>query len=102
MIKIKSKLESNLFDGVLVKKGLNYIDEAIYKKLSKNKVFNKFCELGYIAGVAISKVKEVKQEIKNRPDFASMSYQELKKYVKEHNIKVKSQSKADILEALGV
>lgn len=100
MIKLKSKLENNLIDGVLIKKGINHLEEAVYDKVSKSKVFIKFCELGYIVRLAVKKVKEIKEE--KKPDFASMSYADLKKYVKENKIEVKSQSKADILEALGL
>lgn len=99
---IKSKLENNIIDGVLIKKGISNIDEALFKKLSKNDTFIKFCELGYILNLAAKKVIEVKEEVSNKPDFASMSYAELKKYVKDNKIKVKSQSKADIYAALGI
>lgn len=101
MIKLRSKLENNLLDNVLVKKGITYIEEEVYNKLLKNETFKKFCDLGYIAQVVVNKVKEAKKEISEKPDFTKFSYQDLKKYVKEHNIKVKSQSKDDILKALG-
>ena len=102
MINLKSKLENNIFDGVLVKKGISQIEEALFEKLSKNPTFVKFLEGGYILKVAAQKVKEAKEEIKNKPDFSKMSYNDLKKYVKDNKIEVKSLSKADIYEALGI
>lgn len=102
MIKLKSKLENNIIDGVLIKKGLNHIEDTVFDKLKQNKTFIKFLELGFISNLLLKKVKEVKTEINNKPDFASMSYEDLKKYVKDNRIEVKSMKKADILEALGV
>lgn len=100
MINIKSKLENNMFDNVLVKKGINHISEELFNKLKQNKTFKAFCDLGYIACTAKEKVKEVKEEIANKPDFSKFSYDELKAYVKKHNIKVPSLKKADILAVL--
>lgn len=99
---IISKLEDNLFSGVLVKKGLNIIKDDIYRRLCGSKQFKQFCEGKYIEvteaenGAAQGDTKD----IKDTKDFGSMSYSELKAYVLENNIKVKSLKKADILEAL--
>lgn len=100
MVKLKSKLENNIFDNVLVKKGINHISEELFNKLKQNKAFKSFCDLGYIACTVKEKVKEVKEELTNKPDFSAMSYDELKAYVKEHNIKVPSLKKVDILAVL--
>lgn len=103
MIKVKSKLENNIFDGVLIKKGYNIIENNVYfNVLEKNPTFTSFKAKGFIKDIAGE--CEVKKECKTeeKPDFASMSYADLKKYVKDNNIEVESMKKDDIYKALGI
>lgn len=90
MKKIISALENNLFSNVLIKKGLNIIEDDIYKKLCSDKQFKIFLSRGYIKPEAEEKEK----------NYEDMSYQELKRYVQKNNIKVNSFKRVDILEAL--
>ena len=45
-------------------------------------------------------VPDKKKEVKKEIDFDKMSYNELVKYAKEHNIKSKTSKKADLIEAI--
>lgn len=100
MIKLISKLEANIFDNVLLKKGINVISEAAFNQLKKNKTFLNFFDAGFITHIVAEKIKEAKTEIREKPDFSKFSYEDLKKYVKENNIKVSSMKKTDLLAAL--
>lgn len=101
---IISKLENNIFSGILVKKGTNKIFDKDYNVLLLDVNFCTFTGLGLIKveGAISAKVKkavaEVIEEVKK--SFDDMTYQELLKYVKKHNIKVPSTKKADILKVL--
>lgn len=95
---VNSKLEPNVFEGIKINKGLNYLKNKDLELLKKNKAFNGF----YKQGLITVETKQVKQTKETNPqkDFTEMSYDELKAYVKENNIKVSSMKKADILAAL--
>lgn len=108
-MKILSKLENNIIEGVLIKKGKNTLKENDFIKLSKNPEFMRFVQdkKFILEEQKKQEVKETKKEAKKEPekkddksDFDSMSYDELKKYVKENNIKVDSYKKADLLNTL--
>ena len=96
MKELISTLENNIFSGVLIKKGKNLIEDAVYNKLIKNKQFIKFLEKKHINLAGKSKETNDTKET----DFTTLSYDDLKKYVKENNIEVKSMKKEDILAAL--
>ena len=93
MQKVLSKLENNKFSNIVVKKGLNLVNGKDFKILSKDVQFKSFVEKGYIRILLKTKKTE-------KPDFNSMNYNELKKYVKENNIEVPSLKKDDILNIL--
>ena len=98
MKELISTLENNIFSGVLIKKGKNLIEDAVYNKLIKNKQFIKFLEKKHIN--LAGKSKETNETKETETDFTTLSYDDLKKYVKENNIEVKSMKKEDILAAL--
>lgn len=103
MKELISTLENNIFSGVLIKKGKNLIEDAVYNKLTKNKQFIKFLEKKHINLAAVSAKTTDKKETDTKEtetDFTTLSYDDLKKYVKENNIEVKSMKKEDILAAL--
>lgn len=92
---INSQLEDNIFSGVLVKKGKHLITEREYRTLITDVNFCTFIEQRKI------KLEGQKNTYRSeKPDFDAMNYQELKAYVKLHNIKTNSDKKADILKAL--
>lgn len=100
---IISKLEDNLFSEILVKKGENNLQDKLVDELLKDKEFKAFVNAGYIK--VQQPVKKVTKKVPpvsdgEKPDFASMSYQQLKAYAKAYNITPKSQSKEDILNAI--
>lgn len=97
---IVSMLEDNIFSGILVKKGINNLSDKQYKVLTSSRHFEAACAKGFIM-----QFTPVSPEVKKAvsaiiPDFDTMSYNELKKYVKENNIEVPSMKKADILKAV--
>lgn len=97
---IISMLEDNIFSGILVKKGLNNLSDKQYNVLTSSRHFQAACVKGFIR-----QITPVSPEVKKAvsaiiPDFDTMSYEELKKYVKENNIEVPSMKKADILKTL--
>ena len=98
---VYSALENNMFSGILLKKGKNIISDREYNTLLLNVDFCTFIALGYIKvkGADFTKVKQAVTESVT-PDFDSMTYAQLKKYVIDNNIQVKSMKKADILESL--
>lgn len=104
MVQIKSKLEANIFDGVLIKKGMNELTEEQAEIIFNNYTVKDLLQKGYLRVIDLKdiKVREAKKannpEVK--PDFTKMSYNELKAYVGKHNIKTKSMKKDDLLEAL--
>lgn len=113
MVKIKSTLEANIFDGVLIKKGINILSESEAEIIFNNYTVKDLLKKGYLRVIDLKDVKakeEKKTEQKTKqkeekkddkkPDFASMDYNDLKKYVKENNIQVESLKKEDILKAL--
>lgn len=91
---IFSKLEDNIFAGILVKKGENKITDKECEILFKN---HHFCAA---AGRGFIFLQHTSRENNSAPNFDEMSYAELKKYVLDNNIAVTSMKKADILEAL--
>lgn len=93
---IISTLEDNIFLDVLIKKGINKIPDKVYNKLISSPVFRARMALGQIK----LQGRQPKPAAKNGIDFNSMSYEQLKKYVKDNNIKTESLKKADILKAL--
>lgn len=97
-----STLEDNIFLGVLIKKGVNKIPDKIYNKLISSPVFRARMTLGQIKeqGQKTKAAAKTAETTQQATDFDSMSYDELKKYVKENNIKTGSMKKADILKAL--
>lgn len=97
-MQIKSKLEDNIFGGVLLKKGLHAYKNAEYTRMSFDKEFKKNVLVGNIVILNLKPTEEKKEETK--PDFSKMSYKELVAYVKENGIKTKSMKLADILAAL--
>lgn len=94
---IISKLENNIFSGILVKKGINKISDKDYNVLLLDVNFCTFSGLGFIK-IKGAKFEKVKEEVKK--SFDDMSYQELVAYVKANNIKTASKSKVDILAAI--
>lgn len=98
MITIISKLENNLFDDVLIKKGVNKVNNLVFSRLLKNTTFKSMRANGYIK---VMKNKQTKQNNDNKtPDFKSMNYQQLLKFVKEHQIKTEGTKKVDLLSAI--
>lgn len=97
-MQIKSKLEDNIFGGVLLKKGLHGYKNAEYTRMSFDKEFKRNVLFGNIVILNLKPAEEKKEETK--PDFTKMNYKELVAYVKENGIKTKSMKLADILTAL--
>lgn len=100
---IISKLENNVFSGILVRKGKNKISDKDYQTLLLDVNFVAFTGLNYlkVEGAQFTKVaKAVDKTIEEDMDFESMSYQDLKAYVQKNNIEVPSLKKADILSVL--
>lgn len=96
---IVSKLENNIFSGILIKKGENKISDKDYNTLLLDTAFVTFLDHEYLS--VQDKVTEVVEEIKNqKPDFENMTQPELKSYVIKNNIEVSSFKKVDILAAL--
>lgn len=100
MIIIYSNLEDNIFSGVTVKKGFNYLPNKIVKELVfHDKTFKNFVIKGFI------KIEEKRDTNKasvsdTAPDFESMTQPELKSYVLKNNIEVPSFKKAEMLSVL--
>lgn len=100
---IVSKLENNIFSGILIKKGENKISDKDYKTLLLDVNFVTFVGLKYLSvqGQIFPKVTKAVEEIKDKKlDFENMTQPELKSYVIKNNIKVPSFKKVDILAAL--
>lgn len=100
---IVSKLENNIFSGILIKKGENKISDKDYNTLLLDVNFVTFVGLKYLSvqNKTFTKVTEAVEEIKNeKPDFENMTQPELKSYVIKNNIEVQSFKKVDILAAL--
>lgn len=97
---IISALEDNIFSGILVKKGLNNLSDKQYKALTSSRHFPAACAKGFIRQITPVSPEVKKAVSAIMPDFDTMSYDELKKYVKENNIEVPSMKKADILKTL--
>lgn len=100
---IISKLENNVFSGILVRKGKNKISDKDYQMLLTDVNFVTFISLEYlkVEGAQFTKVtKAIKETIEEDLDFENMSYQDLKTYVRQNNIEVPSFKKADILVVL--
>lgn len=98
MITIISKLENNLFDEILIKKGINKVDNLTLSKLLKNVAFNIMCTHGYIKVVTPVQKEEDKET--TSINLEDMNYQELLKFVKAHEIKTEGTKKADLLIAV--
>ena len=100
MLTIISKLENNLFDDILIKKGSNNVKNIELSSLLKNTTFKSMCAKGYIK---ILGNKQSKPQTDDKVlDFESMNYQELQKYVKAHQIKTNGTKKADLLAAIEI
>lgn len=97
---IISMLEDNIFSGILVKKGLNNLSDKQYNVLTSSRHFLAACAKGFIRQITPVSPEVKKAVSAIMPDFDTMSYHELKKYVKENNIEVPSMKKADILKTL--
>ena len=95
---IISKLEDNIFSGILVKKGENRLTDKECDILFKNHHFCAATGSRYVF-LRLSDVPKPKAEI-TTPDFDQMTYNELKAYAKKHNVKPASNKQADIIEAL--
>ena len=96
---IFSKLEDNIFSGILIKKGYNRLTDADVETLNKIISFTGFVSRKLII-IVRQAILSAPAGVTTVPDFENMEYQELKKYVKNNNIKPASMSKADILVAL--
>lgn len=97
MIKIKSKLEKTVFNGVELKKGIYSYNNASYTRMSVDREFKKHI---LVKNIEILGLKPVAEEKEEKPDFATMPYKELVAYVRKNKIKTKSMKLADILAAL--
>ena len=97
MTEIISRLENNLFSGILLKKGKNIITESVYKTLKSDKHFARFLAKGFIK--TVSEKKEDKQD-KQAVNVDLTDYNELKRYVVENGIKTASIKKEDLLKAV--
>ena len=97
---ITSFLEKNIFNGITIKKGLNKLTNSQFEKAMKDKAFIAFLDRGLIREIAVKTQDEKRVISEIKPDFDTMSYAELKKYVTENNIEVISMKKADILKVL--
>ena len=97
MYKIVSKLEDNMFSGVLVKKGSNLFYESDFKKLKQDKNFISFQNKKFI----IIEKKKPKVSVSKAPvNFGSMKWQDLQAYAKSKGLSVKAKSKIDIINEL--
>ena len=96
-MQIKSKLENNIFCGVLLKKGLHTYKNSDYTRMTFDKDFKRHILVRNIEIIGLKAETKAKEE---KPDFTVMTYKELVAYVKEHKIKTKSMKLADILAAL--
>ena len=97
---ITSFLEKNIFNGITIKKGLNNLTDSQFKKAMQNKAFAAFVDRGLIREITAKTPDEKRVVASVKPDFDTMAYAELKKYVIKNNIEVASMKKADILKAL--
>jgi hypothetical protein len=100
MIKIISKLEDNIFSGILVKKGLTCLCESDFKKLKQDKNFISFQNKKFII-IEQKKSKAstpANKTIKAPADFETMNWKDLQAYAKSRGIKAKT--KANIIEEL--
>lgn len=100
MIEIKSKLENNVFGGVVLKKGINKYRDCDYARMNFDKEFRKHLIVGNVQILGLKPVEKPVKQKKEKPDYTKMSYKELVQYVKDNKIKTKSMKTADILEAL--
>ncbi len=98
MITIISKLENNLFDEILIKKGINKVNNLTLSNLLKNTTFKTMCANGYIKIVKPEQKQEDKKITSINPE--DMNYQELLKFVKAHQIKTEGTKKVDLLAAI--
>lgn len=97
MIKIKSKLENNIFGGIELKKGVHSYTNSEFARMNFDKDFRKHI---LVKNIEIFNLKPVETAKEEKPDFAKMPYRELVAYVRANKIKTKSMKLADILEAL--
>lgn len=98
MITIISKLENNLFDEILIKKGINNVNNLTLSNLLKNATFKTMCANGHIKVVKPAQKQEDKKTTSLNPE--DMNYQELLKFVKEHQIETEGTKKANLLAAI--
>lgn len=99
MKKLISLLEDNYVAGVLIEKGNNTLTNQDFEKISNSPLFKQYVKFGHI--ILEKETEEVKKAVaEDKPNFDEMSYEELKTYVKEHNIETPSMKKADILATL--
>lgn len=97
---ITSFLEKNIFNGITIKKGLNNLTNSQFEKAMQDAAFATFVDRGLIREIAAKTPDEKRVVASIKPDFDTMAYAELKKYVKANDIKAASQSKADLLAAI--
>ena len=105
MYTIISKLENNLFSGILIKKGENKVTDKDCFELIKDITFNRYVETGFIK---IEEKKELKTktpptndgETNNEPTLEEMKYQELVKLAKSKGIDTNKKKKEEIIKEL--
>lgn len=95
-----SLLENNIFCGVLIKKGFNNLTDAQYQKASESMAFLDAVKRKLIYEYKAKTPDETKVIADVKPDFDTMSYADLKKYVAANGIKTDSMKKNDLLKAL--
>lgn len=101
MLKLVSKLEANIFSGILVKKGINFVNKTVFLRLIKDGNFLKFWNKGFF------NVKEDPEPTIDRPkvneiklDYESMKWQDLQAYAKSKGISINKKTKVDIINEL--
>lgn len=99
---IVSKLENNLFNWILIKKGENKVSDKDYLELIKDIIFKQYVENGFI------KVEE-KKELKTKTPptnegetqgLENMKYQDLVKLAKSKGIDTNKKKKEEIIKEL--
>lgn len=99
---IISKLENNLFNGILIKKGENKVPDKDCLELIKDITFNRYVEKGFIK---VEEKKELKTKTPPANDgetegLENMKYQELVKLAKSKGIDTNKKKKEEIIKEL--
>lgn len=103
---LKLLAESNIFEGVTLKKGLNVITDKTYKLLIQNKQFNDFLNKKVIKDITpVQKAVEVVKKVTNKvtditDDIENMSYKDLCSLAKSKNIKANGVKKDELIKLL--